>query len=125
MVYLQQCLLTLPPQHYFSLQFGGTIRTLDHDTMVHLQGRLESLAAAIAAGFGCTTSLDWRLNEQPVSGTQRTHVKYFIFKPETALNSLLKHFSGLMSRWVACECSTRIRPSKQTLILHLLGLLIQ
>uniref|UniRef100_A0A6S8GW75 Peptidase M20 dimerisation domain-containing protein n=2 Tax=Dunaliella tertiolecta TaxID=3047 RepID=A0A6S8GW75_DUNTE len=46
-------------------EFGGTIRTLDHDTMVHLQGRLESLAAAIAAGFGCTTSLDWRLNEQP------------------------------------------------------------
>ncbi|KAF5827966.1 hypothetical protein DUNSADRAFT_18450 [Dunaliella salina] len=46
-------------------EFGGTIRTLDHDTMVHLQGRLESLAAAVAAGHGCTTSLDWRLNEQP------------------------------------------------------------
>jgi hypothetical protein len=34
--------------------------------MVKLQARLEELAAALANGFGCTSALDWRLDEQPV-----------------------------------------------------------
>ena len=44
---------------------GGTMRALTHDHMMYLKGRVEAMAAAHAAGFGCNGTVDWRLGEQP------------------------------------------------------------
>lgn len=48
-----------------SAMFAGTIRSLAHDSMMRLKGRVEEMAASVAAGFGCTTDVNWRLDIQP------------------------------------------------------------
>lgn len=44
-------------------------RGLDHDVLVRLQQRVESLTSSVAAGYGCNATVDWRLDTQPVSMT--------------------------------------------------------
>ncbi|GAX80498.1 hypothetical protein CEUSTIGMA_g7936.t1 [Chlamydomonas eustigma] len=46
--------------------FAGTIRSLDHAALLHNQRRVEEMAVAFAAGYGCNASVNWRLDEQPL-----------------------------------------------------------
>ncbi len=45
--------------------FAGTIRALTHEKLEELQGRLAALAASVAAGFGCSAAVDWKLDVHP------------------------------------------------------------
>ncbi len=45
--------------------FAGTIRALSHEVMEVLQVRLEDMSARVAEGYGCTATVDWRLDYQP------------------------------------------------------------
>ncbi|EFJ47428.1 hypothetical protein VOLCADRAFT_81528 [Volvox carteri f. nagariensis] len=45
--------------------FGGTIRGLTHEHLMFMKRRLEEMAPAVVAGYGCNATVDWRLEEQP------------------------------------------------------------
>ncbi|GFR48947.1 hypothetical protein Agub_g10961, partial [Astrephomene gubernaculifera] len=48
-----------------SVMFGGTIRGLTHEHLMFMKRRLEEMAPAVASGYGCNATVDWRLDEQP------------------------------------------------------------
>jgi hypothetical protein len=41
------------------------LRALTHEKLEELQQRLEGLSVAVAAGFGCNASVDWKLDVHP------------------------------------------------------------
>ncbi|PNW70634.1 hypothetical protein CHLRE_17g728100v5 [Chlamydomonas reinhardtii] len=47
------------------VMFGGTIRGLTHEHLMFMKRRIEEMAPAIAAGYSCNATVDWRLDEQP------------------------------------------------------------
>jgi IAA-amino acid hydrolase len=46
-------------------RLAGTLRALTHEHIEALRGRIASMAAAVAAAYGCTASVDWREDIQP------------------------------------------------------------
>jgi metal-dependent amidase/aminoacylase/carboxypeptidase family protein len=38
---------------------------MGHDQMVRTARRIETMVAAVAAGYGCNVTVDWRQEEQP------------------------------------------------------------
>ncbi len=41
-------------------------RSLERDGLLRLQRRVEELSQAVASGFGCNATVNWRLDVQPM-----------------------------------------------------------
>ena len=59
-------------------------RALDHEHLIKLQIRVAEMATAVASGYGCNTTVSWRLDEQPLYPPTVNDAATVLFTKEVA-----------------------------------------